>query len=82
MENAAPFDFWRFVDIDETLSTHKEFFQRYGHAPKGVVALKAQFQIDSRQYSAIAAYSALGVLAYRVVEGSINAEIFRNRYLT
>ena len=78
MDNAAPFDFWRFVDIDETLSTYKEFFQRYGYAPKGEVALKTQFQIDSRQYSAIAAYSALGVLAYRVVEGSINAEIFQS----
>jgi transposase len=78
MRNAAPFDFWQFVDIDETLSTYKEFFQRYGYAPKGEVALKTQFQINGKQYSAIAAYSALGLLAYRVVEGSINSEIFQS----
>lgn len=78
MEHAAPFEFWQFVDIDETLSTYKEFFQRYGYAPKGEVAMKTQFQINGRQYSSIAAYCALGLLAYRVVEGSINAEIFQS----
>ena len=78
MEHAAPLEFWQFVDIDETLSTYKDFFQRYGYAPKRELAMKTQFQINGHQYSSIAAYSALGPLAYRVVEGSINAEIFRS----
>ena len=43
MEHAAPFNFWQFVDIDETLSTAKDFFQRYGYAPIGGIALKTQF---------------------------------------
>ena len=78
MHNAAPFSHFRFLDIDETLSTYKEFFQRHGYAPKGQVALKTQFQIDGRQYSSIAAYSSIGLIAYRVVEGCINAEIFQS----
>ena len=78
MRNAAPFDHFRLLDIDETLSTYKEFFQRHGYAPKGEVALKTQFQIDGRQYSSIAAYSSIGLIAYRVVEGCINAEIFHS----
>jgi hypothetical protein len=43
MDSAAPFHGARFVDIDESLSTQKEFFQRYGYAPKGERALKTQF---------------------------------------
>lgn len=78
MDTAGPFDGFRFVDIDETLSTYKEFFQKYGYAPQGEIALKTQFQVDGRQYSSIAAYSSIGLLAYRVVEGSINADIFQS----
>lgn len=78
MRNAAPFNHFRFLDIDETLSTYKEFFQKHGYAPKGQVALKTQFQIDGRQYSSIAAYSSIGLIAYRVVEGCINADIFQS----
>jgi hypothetical protein len=43
MVSAAPFHGARFVDIDESLSTHKEFLKRYGCAPKGERALKTQF---------------------------------------
>ena len=78
MNNAAPFEAFRFLDIDETLSTYKEFFQKYGYAPAGEVALKTQFQINGRQYSSIAAYSAIGLIAYRVVEGCTNAEVFQS----
>lgn len=78
MDTAGAFDGFRFLDIDETLSTYKEFFQKYGYAPKGEIALKTQFQIDGRQYSSIAAYSSIGLIAYRVVEGCINAEIFQS----
>lgn len=78
MENVAPFHYSLLVDIDETLSTWKEFLQRYGYAPKGQVALKTQFRIDGRHYSSICAYSPIGLIAYRVVEGSINAEIFQS----
>lgn len=76
MRNAAPFDHFRLLDIDETLSTYKEFFQKHGYAPKGEVALKTQLEVDGRQYSSIAAYSPIGLIAYRVVEGPINADIF------
>jgi hypothetical protein len=78
MDSAAPFHGAHFVDIDESLSTCKEFFQRYGYASKGERALKTQFQINGRQYSSIAAYSSIGLLAYRVVEGSTNAEVFQS----
>ena len=40
--------------------------------------MKTQFQINGRQYSSIAAYSAIGLIAYRVVEGCINAEVFQS----
>ena len=49
MDTAGYYDGHRFLDIDETLSSYKEFFQRYGYAPKGDVALKTQFQINGRQ---------------------------------
>ena len=75
MDTAGYYHGSRFLDIDETLSSSKEFFQRYGYAPKGDVALKTQFQMNGRQYSSIAAYSSIGLIAYRVVESSINAEI-------
>ena len=78
MDTAGYYDGHRFLDIDETLTSYKEFFQRYGYAPKGDVALKTQFQINGRQYSSIAAYSSTGLIAYRVVENSINAEIFQS----
>ena len=78
LENAAPFHGSRFLDIDGTLSTYKEFFQRYGYAPKGQQASKTQFKFDDKQYSSIAASSSVGLLAYRVVEGCINAAIFQS----
>ena len=55
MDSAAHFNGARFVDTDESLSNYKEFYQRYGCAPKGERALKTQFQINGRQYSSIAA---------------------------
>ena len=78
MNRCAPFHYSRFVDIDETLSTWKEFLQRHGYAPKGEVALKTQFRINGKHYSSICAYSAVGVLAYRVVEGYIDCLVFQS----
>ena len=42
---AGPFDGFRFVAIDETLSTYKEFFQKYG---QGGISFKTYFQVDGR----------------------------------
>lgn len=61
------------IDVDETLSTWKEILQRYGYAPEGEIAVRMQFQINGQHYSSICAYSAIGFLAYRVVQGFINA---------
>lgn len=71
MEAAAPFHYSLFVDINETLSTWKEFLQRYSYAPRGDLALRTQFQ-----YSSVCAYSPVGLIAYRVVECSIDGDIF------
>lgn len=68
----------RLVDIDETTSSQKEFLQRYGYAPRGNVAVKTQFHINGRSFSSICAYSALGVLAFKIVENSINSEVFQS----
>ena len=46
--------------------------------PSITLMRQTQFQIDGRQYSSIAAYSSIGLIAYRVVEGCINAEIFQS----
>jgi transposase len=78
MENAGPYDMSRLVDIDETLSTAKEFLEKYGYAPVGDIAERVQFIINGEAYSAIVAYSAMGVLCYRVVQGSINSDIFKS----
>ena len=78
MGNAAPFHFSLLVDIDETLSTWKEFLQRYGYAPVGEEAIRTQFRINGRHYSSVCAYSPIGLIAYRAVEGSIDADIFQS----
>jgi hypothetical protein len=78
MRTASPFEAFRFLDIDETQSSFKEFFQKYSYAPTDQVALKTPFQINGRSYSSIAAYSVVGLIAYRVVEESIHAEIFQS----
>jgi transposase len=77
MENAGPFDMSRLVDIDETATTAKEFLERHGYSPIGEIAQRPQFAINGEAYSAIVAYSAIGVLCYRVVQGSINSDIFK-----
>jgi transposase len=78
MDDIGHVDYFRIVDVDETLSTWKEFLQRYGYAPKGEVAVRTQFQINGQHYSSVCAYSAMGLIAYRVVRGSINAETFKS----
>lgn len=78
MARVAQVHYSRLVDIDETTSTYKEFLQRYGYVPRGRVAVKTQFHINGRSFSSICAYSALGVLAFKIVEGSINAEVFKS----
>ena len=78
MNNMGHIHYTRIVDVDETLSTWKEFLQRYGYAPKGEVAVRTQFQINGKHFSSVCAYSAIGLIAYRVVEGSINAETFQS----
>jgi hypothetical protein len=78
MRNCAPFHCSRFVDIDETLSTWKEFLQRYGYAPKGEGAFKSQYRMNGRHYLSICAYSHVGVLTFRVVEGYIDGAVFQS----
>ena len=78
MENAAPFHFSLLVDIDETLSTWKEFLERYGYAPVREEAVRTQFRINGRHYLSVCAYSPIGLIAYRVVEGTIDADIFQS----
>ena len=68
----------RLVDVDETTSSQKEFLQRYGYAPRGQVAVKTQFHINGRSFSSICAYSPVGVLAFKIVEESINSEMLIN----
>lgn len=78
MERVAPFHYSLLVDIDETLSTWKEFLQRYGYAPKGELAIRTQFRINGRHYSSVCAYTPMGLIAFRIVEGCINGEIFQH----
>ena len=78
MARVAPVHYSRLVDVDETTSSQKEFLQRYGYAPRGQVAVKTQFHINGRSFSSICAYSPIGVLAFKIVEGSINSEIFKS----
>ena len=43
MRTASPFEAFRFLDIDETQSSYKEFFQKYSYAPTDQVALETPF---------------------------------------
>jgi transposase len=78
LNNVAPFHFATLVNIDETLSTPKEFLIKYGYNLRGKIAEKTQFKINDKHYSAIVAYSPLGVLAYKIVEGTIDNIIFES----
>lgn len=57
MEIIAVYDYSNVVDIDETLSTWKEILERYGYAPIGSSAIRAQFHSNGKYSSAIAAYT-------------------------
>lgn len=78
MNNVAPISYTRLINIDETLSTAKEYLQKYGISPIGKKAIRPQFRINGIACSAIVAYSPMGVLAYRVVEGTINSIIVQS----
>jgi hypothetical protein len=64
------------VDIDATASSANQFYEKYGYAMKGHKAIKTQITINNKHYSAIAAYTIHGFLAWRVVEGSYTNEDF------
>jgi hypothetical protein len=53
------------------------FYKRYGYAPHDQVAGKTQFHFNGRSFSPICAYSSIGVIAFKIVEGSINSEAFK-----
>lgn len=78
LERVGPYEHTRLVDIDETLSTAKEFNQRYGYAAVGDVAFKTQFTVNGKHYSSVVMYSPMGVLAYRVKEGIFDADEFES----
>lgn len=61
------------VDIDETLSSAKEFEAKYGWAPEGQEATQFQIRIGSHAYSTIAAYTTTGFIAWAIYEGSVTA---------
>lgn len=72
----GPYQHTRIVDVDETLSTVEEFLSKYGYAPRGEVAYRTQFCINGDHYSSVVAYTAIGVLTYRVKKGIFDAENF------
>ena len=63
MEAIGSYPDYVLCDIDETLSTAKEFLQRRGYAPRGNPAFKTQFEINGKHYSAVVAYTPYGVIA-------------------
>jgi hypothetical protein len=64
------------IDIDETAASSKEFYNKYGWAPRGERHITTQFYIGGRHFSVIAAYCTLGFVCWRVVEGTYGANEF------
>ena len=63
--------------IDETASSPDQILEKYGYAIEGQRNVRTQFKIGSRRYSAIAAYSTRGFRHWKVVEGSVNQEVYQ-----
>jgi transposase len=63
--------------INETASSPDQILEKYGYAIEGQRNVRTQFKIGSRRYSAIAAYSTRGFRHWKVVEGSVNQEVYQ-----
>lgn len=77
MERVAFVQPHQWVDIDETASSSAQHREKYGYAPKGEKAMRTQFRIGGRHFSAIAAYTIGGFLCWNIVEGSFGSDQFQ-----
>lgn len=73
LQKIAAFDPGVLVDIDETLSTQKEFERKYGWSPEGEEAIQYQIRVADRAFSTIAAYTVKGFIAWAIYEGSVTS---------
>lgn len=72
LDRVAAIEEYRWIDIDETA----EFESNYGWAPRGRACNFQQFVIDNRRFSAVAAYTTLGFLCWRIVECTFDSGAF------
>lgn len=76
LDRVAAIEEHRWIDIDETAASAAEFEAKYGWAPRGRACNFQQFVIDNRRFSAVAAYTTLGFLCWRIVEGTFDSGAF------
>lgn len=70
------YDVHQFVWVDETGSDRKNCMRKFGHALSGESPICHRILHRGRRISAIAAMSTNGLVAYDLVQGSVNGEMF------
>ena len=65
-----------FVWLDETGCDRRNFMRRYGYALRGERAVERRFLARGIRTNAIAAISSVGVVAYQLLQCSIDAQVF------
>ena len=65
------------IFMDETLTTAKEYLEKYGWGIKGNKCIKTQFVVCGKHFSAFALYCDQGFLAWKILEGDNTAEDFQ-----
>ena len=65
------------IFMDETLTTAKEYLEKYGWGIKGEKCIKTQFVVCGKHFSAFALYCDRGFLAWKILEGDNTAEDFQ-----
>ena len=70
------YDVHQFVWVDENESDHKNCMRKFGYALSGESPICHRILHRGRRISAIAAMSTNGLVAYNLVQGSVNGETF------
>ena len=65
------------IFMDETLTTSKEYLEKYGWGIKGEKSIKTQFVVCGKHFSVFALYCDQGFLAWKILEGDNTAEDFQ-----
>lgn len=78
MDDVAHREVASLIFCDETLTTNKEYFEKYGWGLIGEKCMKTQFVLCGEHFSVFALYCQDGFLAWKILKGDNTAECFQD----